>query len=335
MRPASRAGMPARFDRCAPTARNTAAKPPSLPLGLEILDPVVELEHDAQVRQSRHLGIEHGAWQAIGGNAEVHHAAGDRPGIADHDVVPEAPQVVRRRQPARSGADDQHLQAGGRGARRKRPALLDGQVAEEAFDGVDADGGVEFAAIAGRLAGVVADAAVDGGERVGLHQQRPGLAVAASLRMIEPALNRFTCRTGVIAWREQILVDRPPAPHRTVLGLVPQVRKLRQVTVAVDHGRTVCRRRASCRTASARYAAAVDRARMGNIPHLPRVPARWVGKRDLRERQPLHHCPEQPAHAGGQAHRQGSPEGHPRRSPEHGCSARPRRQGTERRQPQQ
>jgi hypothetical protein len=48
-----------------------------------------------------------------------------------------------------------------------------------------------------------------------------------------------------------------------MLWLVVQVWKLRQVTIAVDHVRTECRTRASCRTASARYAAAADRARMG------------------------------------------------------------------------
>jgi hypothetical protein len=113
------------------------------------------------------------------------------------------------------------------------------EIAEESLDGVDADTGVEFAAIAGGLARVVADAAVDGGEGVGQGQHGPGFAVATGLRMFEPALNRFTCRTGVIARGEEVLVDRSPAPDRAMLRLVPQVRQMGQTTVTVVHGHTV------------------------------------------------------------------------------------------------
>ena len=159
----------------------------------------------------------------------MHHAAGDRTGVADDDVVPEAPEVVCRRQSARPGADDEDLQAGGRGPGRERPALLEGQVTEEAFDGVDADGGVEFAAIAGRLAGVVADAAVDGGET-----GWPGPAATRPRGSGRPAHDRASPESVHLPDRRDCMAGGGPrrsvaCSGPAVLWLVPQVRKVRQV----------------------------------------------------------------------------------------------------------
>ena len=103
---------------------------------------------------------------------------GQRPGFADLDGVAEPREMVGRREAARPGAHDEHALAGGRRLDRERPAFLRGPVAEKPLDGVDADGAVEVLAIAVVLARVIADAAVDGGQRIVLDQGEPGLAVA-------------------------------------------------------------------------------------------------------------------------------------------------------------
>ena len=82
------------------------------------------------------LGEQVGARQAIGGNAEMQHAAGHRTGLADLHLMAEAGEVVGGRQAARTGADDQDALAGG-GGDRHRPALRGRHVAEEAFHRMD------------------------------------------------------------------------------------------------------------------------------------------------------------------------------------------------------
>ena len=129
------------------------------------------------------------------------------------------PKVVRRGQSGRSGSHDQHSAAGRRGRCRQLPARADRFVAEEPLDGVDADGGVEFGPVAGRLARVVADAAHHGRERVVGHQTPPRGFVAAVLGGVQPALDLFAGGAGVIARRESIDVDRAlAAPGTGVVG---------------------------------------------------------------------------------------------------------------------
>jgi hypothetical protein len=64
------------------------------------------------------------------------------------------------------GTDHQHVFARLLLWRLEAPALLDGFVAEETFDRVDAHRVVELAAVAGAFAAVVADAAHDRRKRV-------------------------------------------------------------------------------------------------------------------------------------------------------------------------
>ena len=122
----------------------------------------VELELDAEVEDALDLGVEHVARQPVLRDAEAHHAAGaagrprgssprGRGGAGDRR--PRGP-TGRRRRPARACRDS-------RARRRELPAALDRLVAEEALDRVDADRLVELAAVAGALAGVIADAAHD------------------------------------------------------------------------------------------------------------------------------------------------------------------------------
>ena len=59
-------------------------------LGEQVLDLVVERDLHAHRLDLAHLLHQVGARQAVGGNAEVHHAAGQRPRVADLDGVPQA-----------------------------------------------------------------------------------------------------------------------------------------------------------------------------------------------------------------------------------------------------
>ena len=86
--------------------------------------------------------------------------------------MPAARELVGGRQARRTGADDQHALAGRRGLAASFQPLPDRLVAEEALDGVDADGLVELRAVAGGLARVVADAPHHGGQRVVLRRAR-------------------------------------------------------------------------------------------------------------------------------------------------------------------
>ena len=95
--------------------------------------------------------------------------------------MPATGEVVRRAEAARTGADDEDPLAGRRRRGIEGPALLDRHVAEEALDRVDRDGAVEGGPVAGVLARVIADPAVDGGERVVGHDRAPGVLEPAGL----------------------------------------------------------------------------------------------------------------------------------------------------------
>ena len=72
-----------------------------------------------------------------------------------------------------------------------------------------------------------------------MYEQRPRLAIAAGLRVVEPALDRLAGGARVIARWQEVLVDRSPGAEWTVVGLVPQVRKVRQIMITIGHGRTI------------------------------------------------------------------------------------------------
>ena len=181
---------------------------------------LLRLERHAHGGDARHLGVDDVARQAVLGNAEAHHAAGQRAGLAQRHRVAGAAQVIGGGKARRACADHQHPLAGFGLGRREAPALLDGEVAEEALDGIDADGGVELAAVAGAFAGVIADAAHDGGQRVVDGQRPPGRLVVAALGVEQPALDVFARRAGGIAGRQAVDIDRAHgAPRAGVVGL--------------------------------------------------------------------------------------------------------------------
>ncbi len=78
-----------------------------IPLGRQVLDPMVTRQSHTHGRDPVQLVIQHVAGQPVARNAVPHHPAGYGPGVADLDLVPEARQVVGGGQSARPRADDE------------------------------------------------------------------------------------------------------------------------------------------------------------------------------------------------------------------------------------
>ena len=202
MRTASRAGISACLPTCAPIAMNTASKPPASRSAITSVDLVVQHDPHAHSLDAGDLRHQIVARQAVGRDAEMQHAAGQRAGLVDLDLMTEPGQVIGGRQTARSGADHQDALARG-GRDRHGPALGCRQVAEKTLDRVDRHGGVQLAAIAGGFARVIADPAVRRRQRVVGHQRFPGPPVVARLRQGQPGLDVLAGRAGVVAGRQQ------------------------------------------------------------------------------------------------------------------------------------
>ena len=149
--PPSIAGMSRWLATCAPIAEEHRVERARGLLGQHVVHARVADDRHAHRLDARDFLVEPLARQAVRGNAVVHHAAGLGVGVADLDVVAEAPQVVRARQARRAGADDEHALAGRR-PRRDRPALLVGEIAEEAVERMDRDRLIEELPVAGAFA---------------------------------------------------------------------------------------------------------------------------------------------------------------------------------------
>jgi hypothetical protein len=113
---------------------------------------VVEGQRHPGGDDAGHLPIQHIAGQAVSGNTEAQHAAGERARLADLHLMAEPVEVP--------GAGE----AGGpapitstflplAGRRRRLPATGQRLVAEEALDGVNGDGIIHLGTVAGRFAG--------------------------------------------------------------------------------------------------------------------------------------------------------------------------------------
>ena len=183
-------------------------------LGHQVVHLVIEDDLDAQRRDPGDFGVEHLAREAVLRNAEMHHAAGQRPRFPDHDGMTAPRQVPRHREPARAGADDEHALARGGRVRRDRPAFRNGHVAEKPLDGMDAHRLVHLGAITRVFARVIADAPVHRRHGVVADDDLPGLAIAAGLRLGQPGLDVFAGRARVIARRQAVDVERPHRAHR-------------------------------------------------------------------------------------------------------------------------
>src|SRR5512132_584271 len=179
----------------------------------DVLDLVIEHDLHARSLDALNLAVEDVARQPVGGDAEVHHAACDRAGLVDLHGMAHQRQMMRARQTAGAGADDQDAFAGGRRGDRRRPLLGERLVSEKPLDRVDGDRRVELAAVAVRLARVIADAAVHRRQRIVLEDGLPRFAETAGGGMREPGLDVFAGGTGVVAGWEEVEIDRPLRAH--------------------------------------------------------------------------------------------------------------------------
>ena len=151
--------------------------------------------------------------KAVLRDAVMHHAARLRACVLDLDVVAHALKVVRARQAARPGADDQHA-LGRRRLDRNPPSFFRREIAEEAIQRVDRNRLVQLRAVAGAFAGVIARAAVRPRQGVLLHVFLPRRLVSPRLREVEPGLDVLAGRTCVVARRKEVDVDGPLPPRR-------------------------------------------------------------------------------------------------------------------------
>ncbi len=179
-----------------------------------VVDPVIETDLHPHLLHPPDLLLQLPTRHAIGRNAEMDHAARHRTGLADLDRVAQPGQVVGRRQAAGTAADHQHPLAAGPRRVLRLPALLHRHIAEETLDGVDAHLLVGEGAVAGVLAGVVADPAVDRRKRVVLDQGLPGGLIVAGLGQRQPALDVLASRAGVVARRQEIHINRTARAKR-------------------------------------------------------------------------------------------------------------------------
>jgi hypothetical protein len=207
-----------------------------LPLGDEVVDAVVAVHPHAQRGDPVELPAQHLAGQPVGRDAVAHHPARLAARVADLDLVADSGQVVRRRQPARPGADHQHALAAAGRRRVELPALLEREISEEPLDRMDRDCAVEVGAVADAFARVVADPSVDRRERIVRDELAPSLLVPTRLGMRQPGLDVLARRAARVARRKQVNVDGPALADRSGEGApVQQIRQRRYVAHQVTH----------------------------------------------------------------------------------------------------
>ena len=184
----------------------------------QIRHPGIEADLHPHGLDALDLGVELLPRHAVLGDAITDHAPGLGAGLEHGDGVTQARQVISGGQSGRTGTDHQDPLPR-RFARFDGPAILEGLIAEEALHGVDAHRLVDLAAVAGALAGVVADPPHDGGEGVVGHDLPPGLLVVALLGMEEPGLDVLPRRALVVAGRHPVEIDRAEgAPGAGLVG---------------------------------------------------------------------------------------------------------------------
>ena len=206
-------------------------------LGCEILDLVVTDHRDAEAGDTGDLRVEHVPRQPVGRDPVPHHPARLAAGIANLDLVAEAGQVVGGREPAGARTDDEHTLAAPRGRRLELPALLACEVAQEALDRMDRHRSVELGPVADALARVVADPAVDRGQRVVGDEFAPRLLVPSRSRMREPGLDVLPGGAARIARRQQVHVHRAASPNGAgPRGAVEQIGQRCDVACLIGHG---------------------------------------------------------------------------------------------------
>ena len=199
--------------------------------GEQILHLVVGDDLDAHGLDAFDLTHQVPTRQAVGRDSEMHHATGHRARIANLNAMPETGEMIGGRQSARPGTDDQNALAGRRRFEPERPILPASEIAQKALNSVNSHRRIQLAAIAGRFAGVIADASVYRRHRVIAYQSLPCLTVLARLCQIEPGLDVLPGWAGLVAWWKQIDKDRTLHSHRPGSLLAGQVDNWRHVPV--------------------------------------------------------------------------------------------------------
>ena len=162
-----------------------------LHFGLEILHFVRQLKLHAELHDAVDFLIENVTRQTVLRNAVAHHAAGFRSRIHHRHLMPEERQMIGGGESGRTRADHKHLLSARLSRHRRRPALLESLVTEEAFNRVDVDRFIELTAVTGSFARVVTDTAHHGGEGIIFHDLPPRGLVAAILREEQPVAAAF------------------------------------------------------------------------------------------------------------------------------------------------
>ncbi|MNM38084.1 hypothetical protein D3C81_488320 [compost metagenome] len=189
-------------------------KVPFITLAQHILHLVVEGQRHPGRHDAGHLPIQHVAGQAVSGNTKAQHAARQWPRFADLHLMAEPVEVPGAGEAGGASANHQHLLATGRGRRCRQPAMDQCLVAEETFDGVDGDGFIHLTAVAGALAGVITDPAMDRRQRVIFDEGLPGRLEAARFGQGKPGLDVLASRTGMVARWQGRLPDGQPGADR-------------------------------------------------------------------------------------------------------------------------
>ena len=111
---------------------------------------------------------------------------------------------------------------------------LPARVSEEAFDRVNGDRPVELAPIACALARMIADPPCTAGIGLSLTSASQASWNPPS-RVRKPSLYVFAGRTGVVAGREEVEIDRPLAAQRAGWPLRAEIRRTSQVYGLFSH----------------------------------------------------------------------------------------------------
>jgi hypothetical protein len=177
------------------------------------------VRYDPQPFDPRDLRHQVRARQAIGRDAEMQHATGQRARFVDLDLVAEPGEVIGGRKATGARAHHQDALARGR-CDRHGPALRRRHVAQEPLDRMDRDGGVHLGAIAGGFARVVADPAMRRRQGVVGHERLPRPAVFAGLCRRQPGLHVLAGRAGVVAgWQQRDIVRQAGAEWAGAVAL--------------------------------------------------------------------------------------------------------------------
>jgi len=182
-------------------------------------DADAEAQRDAEREDRLDLARERVLGQAIVGHTPAQRAARLGSGVVHRHRITRPGEMVGARKTGRPRADDGDALVRTRAARNvMREAAGAGEVAQVPLDVMDGDGLVEARAVAGALAGMRADPAAHGRERVLLRELAPGRLGPVGLDQGEVRLDVLAGGTGRTAGRPLVRIHR--AREAPVAGAV-------------------------------------------------------------------------------------------------------------------